>query len=293
MKNKTSLIFGANGQDGFYLNKLLQHCGHNIINVSRNGGGITGDVKDYQFVETLIKKNQPEFIFHFAANSTTRHSALFENHETISTGAINILESVKLHCSSAKVFLSGSAMQFKNEELPIDEQTPFEAKSAYAVARIQSVYAARYYSSAFGIKTYVGYFFNHDSPLRSEQHVNQKIVKTALRISQGSKEKLTLGNIEVQKEFNYAGDIIEAVWSLVNQNKITEAVIGCGKAYKIKDWLTYCFEKKKLNWKEHVILDDNFIPEYKILISNPKLIMSCGWQPKVNFNQLANMMINA
>src|SRR5277367_2342099 len=108
-------------------------------------------------------------------------------------------------------------MQFKNEGLPIDELTPFEASSPYSVSRIQSVYAARYYRSVFGLEVYTGYFFNHDSPLRAENHVNQKIAAAVKRIGAGSNEKLYLGNINVRKEFNYAGELVEAVWILVNQ----------------------------------------------------------------------------
>lgn len=292
MENKTAIIFGANGQDGFYLNELLKLYSTEVIKVSRTGDCINGSVGDYNFVGNLIKKYQPHFIFHFAANSTTRHNALFDNHEAISTGTLNILECVKLHCPGAKVFISGSAMQFKNDGRPIDEQTPFEASSPYSIARIQSVYAARYYRKVFGLKIYAGYFFNHDSPLRTEKHVNQKIAKAAKRIAQGSSEKLILGNIEVKKEFNFAGDIVAAVWQLVNQNEIFEAVVGNGEAYSIEEWLAYCFSQQNIDWQRYVVLEKDFVPEYEILVSNPKLIKTLGWQPKINFYQLANMMIN-
>ena len=292
MKNKVALIFGSGGQDGFYLNSLLLEQGVVTINISRKNSDVNGNVGDPKFVEACIKQYQPDFIIHFAANSTAHHSALFENHETICTGTLNILESARLYAPSSKIFLSGSALQFRNEGLPINETTAFEAGSPYAVARIQSVYAARYYRNAFGLQVYVGYFFNHDSPLRSEQHVNQKIVKTAKRILHGSKEKLVLGNIEVQKEFNYAGDAVAAVWMLMNQQHIFEAVIGSGKAYPIRDWLAYCFENMGLNWQDVVVFEADFIPQYRILVSDPQLIMKLGWQPRVDFYQLANMMIN-
>lgn len=286
------VIFGANGQDGFYLNQLLADYEFDTINISRKTGFLTGDISDYALVESVIKKFQPGFVFHFAANSTTRHNALFENHAAISTGTINLLECVRLHCPVTKIFLSGSAMQFKNDGLPIDESTPFEAGSPYAAARIHSVYAGRYYRSKFGLKVYTGYFFNHDSPLRTENHVNQKIVKAVNRIALGSKEKLELGNIDVKKEFNFAGDIVRSIWQLVNQEKVFEAVIGSGEAHSILEWLEYCFVQKNLEWENSVILQSEFIPEYKILVSNPQLIKSLGWQPRVGFYQLANMMIN-
>lgn len=287
-----ALIFGVNGQDGYYLNQLLIKKNIQVIGVSNTGDNwIKGDIGDLSLVEELIKTNQPDYIFHFAALSTTRHEALFTNHKAISTGTLNILESAKIFSPKSKVFLSGSAMQFKNQGLPIDEETAFEASSPYALARIHSTYAGRYYRKAFGLSVYCGYFFNHDSPLRTIQHINKKITDSVNRIKNGSGEKLEIGNLDVQKEFNFAGDIVEAIWILVNQNKIFEAVIGSGKTYSIKDWTAYCFQKINKDWRDFVKVKEDYVPEYKILVSNPKLIFSIGWRPKVDFYKLADMMI--
>ncbi len=286
-----AIIFGINGQDGYYLSQFLTLKSVEVVGISRSNGEFKGGVADFNLVESMIKHHQPDYIFHFAANSTTKHDTLFVNHQTISTGTLNILESVKLHSPACKVFLSGSAMQFKNEGRPIDESTPFEASSPYSVSRIQSVYAGRYYRSAFGLKVYMGYFFNHDSPLRAENHVNQKIAAAVKRISVGSNEKLYIGNINVRKEFNFAGDMVEAIWILVNQDKVFEAVIGSGVAYSIKEWMEYCFNKINRNWEDFVVEDKNFIAEYSILVSNPALIKSLGWQPKVDFFELADLMM--
>jgi GDPmannose 4,6-dehydratase len=288
-----AVIFGINGQDGFYLYKLLNQQTIKVIGVSRtpNDNVKQGDIKDFSFVELLIKTEQPDYIFNLAANSTTQHSALFENHETISTGTLNILESVYKHSKHSKVFLSGSAVQFENNGLPIDENTPFAPLSPYAVSRIQSVYAGRYYRN-LGLQVYIGYFFNHDSPLRTERHVNQKIAMAANRVANGSKEKIEIGNINVQKEYNFAGDMMQAIWLLVNQNRIFEAVIGSGKAFTIRDWINACFNIIHKDWNEYVIEKNNFIPEYNILISNPTIIKSIGYSPKVDLNGLAKMMIN-
>lgn len=286
-----ALVFGISGQDGYYLSALLRKRNIEVIGVSRSYGDLKGDVGNYSFVESIIKQHLPNYIFHFAANSSTRHDTLFDNHNAISTGTLNILECVRLYCPAAKVFLSGSAMQFKNKGVPINEQTPFEASSPYSLARIQSVYAGRYYRSAFGMAVYFGYFFNHDSPLRTEMHVNQKIVSAVKRIAKGSTEKLELGNVDVKKEFNFAGDIVEAVWTLVNQDTIFEAVIGCGEAHSIQEWIEYCFKKINKNWEDYVIINHEFVPDYKILVSNPKLIRSIGWQQKVDFHKLADLMM--
>lgn len=285
-----AIIFGASGQDGFYLRQLLQRENVEAVCASRSGDGVIGDVADWDFVEQLIKAHTPDLVFHLAANSTTRHEALFDNHAAISTGTINILEGVYRHSRHSKVFLSGSAMQFENNGTPIDENTPFAPLSPYAVSRIQSVYAGRYFRS-LGVKVYIGYFFNHDSPRRSLAHINQRIATAAKNISKGRYEQIEIGDVTVKKEFNFAGDIIKAVWKLVNQDEILEAVIGSGEAYTIEEWLELCFTSVNKNWRDHVVVRKDFEPEYKILVSNPALIKSLGWQPKVNIKELARMMM--
>jgi GDPmannose 4,6-dehydratase len=285
-----AVIFGANGQDGFYLSGLLTGKNIEVIAVSRSGDGLIGDVSDRRSVEDLIKAHRPNFVFHLAANSSTRHEALFDNHHAISTGTINILEAVYQYSRSSKVFLSGSAVQFENDGTPIDEATPFAALSPYAVSRIHSVYAGRYYRR-LGLKIYVGYFFNHDSPRRTAQHINQKIAGFVKKVALGESGKLEIGNLSVRKEFNFAGDVVEAVWRLVDQENVFEAVIGSGRAYSIEDWLDLCFARIDKDWRQYVTIKEGFVSEYQVLVSNPALIKSLGWQPEVDIEQLARMMM--
>ena len=122
-----AIIFGANGQDGYYLRNLLNEKGIDVIGISRTGNFLQLDITNYQEISTFINLERPEYIFHLAANSTTNHNALFENHQTIATGTLNILEAVKNFCPHTKVFISGSGLQFKNEGIPIKETDPFEA----------------------------------------------------------------------------------------------------------------------------------------------------------------------
>jgi GDPmannose 4,6-dehydratase len=275
------------------LSALLNNNGVDVVGAGRSSGTIRGDVGDPAFVNEVVRRHRPDYVFHLAANSTTAHTALFENHHAITTGTLNVLESVRNHCPGSKVFLSGSAMQFRNEGAPIDEHTTFEASSPYAVARIHSAYAARYYRAAFGLRVYFGYFFNHDSPLRSERHVNQKIVRVVQRIAAGSREKLAIGNMEVQKEFNFAGDVMAAVWTFVNQDQEFEAVIGCGRAHSIREWIEYCFGRVGESWENHIVVDAEFRPEYDVLVSNPSLLRSLGWKPILDFAGLADLMLGA
>jgi GDPmannose 4,6-dehydratase len=285
-----AIIFGANGQDGFYLTKLLKQEAVKVIGVSRSGDFLRTDITNFEAVAELIKTEQPNFIFHLAANSTTRHEALFENHQTIATGTLNILEAVKLYSPNTKVFISGSGLQFVNTGKPIKETDAFAANDAYAISRIQSVFAARYFRS-IGVKTYVGYFFNHDSPLRSERHVTKKISEAAKRIGKGSNEKLEIGDLSVIKEWSFAGDIVKGIWMLVNQDNIFEANISSGIGYSIQEWVAACFGLVGKNYKDYVIENNNFVSAYKILISDNALIKSLGYSNEVSFSNLAKMMV--
>jgi len=287
-----AIIFGANGQDAFFLNALLEERGIEVLRVSRNNAPIIGNVSDYKFINELIKKHSPEYIFHLAASSSTNHAFLFENNESISNGTINILEAVKSLSPNSKVFLSGSAMQFKNNGNPIDENTIFDASSHYSVARIHSVYAGRYYRDYFGLKVYVGYFFNHDSEFRSDKHINKKIINELKLIKEGKKSKLVIGDPDVKKEFNFAGDIVNAIWILVNQDLVYEAVIGSGLSYSINEWIKIVCELLNINYENlNIETDNQFISDYKILVSNPQRIKSIGWEPKVDILALAQRMI--
>jgi GDPmannose 4,6-dehydratase len=287
-----ALIFGINGQDGFYLSQLLNDNSIEVIGASRSDGNwIQGNIADYTFVSSLIKKYTPEYIFHLAANSTTKHEALFENHETIATGTLNILESVKRFSPNSKVFISGSGLQFKNEGKPIKETDVFEAKDPYSVARIQSVYTARYYRS-LEIKTYVGYLFHHESPHRKEHHISKLTSNFIKNISSNPNNKLILGDISVEKEWAYAEDIVEGMFTLINQDEIYEVCIGTGITYSIEDWLKECFALKKLDYKNYIdVAKKSFTPEYNLLVSNTETINKLGWRPKTNFSQLAKIMM--
>jgi GDPmannose 4,6-dehydratase len=287
-----AIIFGANGQDGFYLSELCKSKGIEPIGVSRSANFVLADVSKYDDVEGLVKLHQPSHIFHIAANSTTRHDALFENHETISTGTLNVLEAVKKHSPSSRVFITGSGVQFKNYGNPLSEHDEFEANSAYSVSRIQSVYAARYFRS-LGLRTYVGYLFHHESPFRKPAHVSKMIALAVQRIAAGSTEHLELGDISVQKEWTFAGDVAKGIFALTNQDAAFEATIGSGITYSIENWLEQCFSLAGLNWRDHVRLREGFTAEYKRLVSDPTTINKLGWFPSVSFPELARMMLDA
>lgn len=285
-----AIIFGSNGQDGYYLKRLLEAEKVELLGVSRSGpADVVGSVADYDLVSRLIKKEKPAYIFHLAANSSTKHEVLWDSHEAIGTGTLNILESAYQFSKDSKIFLSGSGLQFENKNLPIDEGAPLVSTSPYVVARNYSLYAGRYYRS-LGLKVFFGFLFNHDSPKRGERHMAQKIASYCRNID-AQNEKLLIGNIDIKKEWTYADDIVSAIWTLVNQQHEFEVVIGSGSHYSIKQWLEACFTTVGKDWQQYVEVNPAFMPEYDTLVSNPKKIKSLGWQPLVDFYQLAEMMM--
>jgi len=286
----TALIFGANGQDGPYLVEALRERGIEAVGVSRSGPWRRGDVAVRADVEAAVREVRPAYIFQLAASSTTRHEALFENHDAIATGALNVLESARLHAPEARVFLAGSGLQFENAGAPIDETAPFEASSPYALARIHSVYAARYFRSR-GLRTYVGYLFHHDSPRRGPRHVAQLVAQAARRIGGGSDEVLELADTSVVKEWTFAGDVARAMVTLCAQDDINEAVIGSGDGHSIAEWVERCFALVGRTWRDHVRVAPGGRAEYPRLISRPARVKSLGWRPEVSFEELARMMV--
>jgi GDPmannose 4,6-dehydratase len=286
-----ALIFGANGQDGHFLSAACKKRSIEVVGISRNGPWLHGDVASPLLVRELLKTHRPDIVFHLAATSTTAHDAIYQNHAAIGTGTINILESVRQWSAETKVFIAGSGLQFVNIGKPVSERDPLDHSSAYVASRNYAVYLARYFR-ALGIRTYVGYLFHHESPLRSEQHISQKIAQAVRRIAKGSKEIIELGDLSVSKEWTYAENVAEAMMTLIGQDDVSEATIGSGRAYSIKDWLSECFKLIDKDWRLYVKETRGFRAEYQRLISNPQTINSLGWRAVTSISELAEIMVS-
>jgi GDPmannose 4,6-dehydratase len=286
-----ALLFGANGQDGYYLTEFCRKRQIEVVGVSRSGQWMHGDVASAGFVEELIRSHRPDMIFHLASSSTTRHDVMYENHATIGMGTMNILESVKRWSPGSKVFITGSGLQFVNTGGPISEKDPFDHSSAYVAARNYSVYLARYFR-AMGIQVYCGYLFHHESPMRGKQHVSQMIVQAARRIAEGNEETLELGDISVKKEWTFAGDVLEGIFTLIGQNHVFEATIGSGQAFAIERWIDECFKIIRRDWQHYIKKKNDYKAEYQVLYSNPATMNSLGWSATTTISELARMMMN-
>ncbi len=251
-----------------------------------------GDVSDADFVADLVRSERPDYVFHLAANSTTDHAALLENHETIATGALAVLEAAYRHAPDARVFIAGSGLQFSNTGSPIRETDEFEASSAYAVARVQAVYAARYYRT-LGVKAYVGYLFHHDSPLRRGRHVSQQVAEGLRRIREGHTDVLAVADPTVRREWVFAEDVARGMLALVEQESTFEATLGSGEARPIGDWIQACAHELSLGAGEFsVVTEPGFVPPFATLVSDPSTMRGLGWAPRVSFEELAAMMVH-
>jgi GDPmannose 4,6-dehydratase len=294
MTRGTAIVFGASGQDGHYLCRLLRERGVRPIGVARSAGPwIRGSVCDYAFVDDLVRETMPTHIFHLAANSTTEHAALFENHETIATGALALLEAASRNVPHAKVFIAGSGLQFINTGQPIRETDDFEASSPYALARIHAVFAARYYR-ALGIKAYVGYLFHHDSPLRRGRHVSKQVVEGLKRIRRGEADALAVADPTVRREWVFAEDVARGILALVEQESTFEATVGSGEARSIDDWIRACAKELMLDERDlSIVSEPDFVPPFRILVSDPSTMRALDWKPRVSFEELAAKMTRA
>jgi len=284
MKKRYALVFGGLGQDGHYLEKILAREGLTPILLGRKNG----DVGNQLQVDTIVSTTQPEYIFHFAADSNTAHDSIFDNQDAIVNGTTNILEAVKDHCPKCRVFLAGSILQFDDNK-PIDHMSSFFAfDSAYAAQRHAMTAIGRYYRK-LDIPVYIGYFGHHDSPRRTEQYLAMRIAQAAKRIAAGSKENIILRDPMDRKEWNFAGDFMEAVWILVNST-VYEAVIGTGRTMTISGFAELCLKEAGY------VGPQRWTPDWttatpRVAVTNPKIMAHLGWKPQVNEQELARMLV--
>jgi GDPmannose 4,6-dehydratase len=234
MPVKKAIIFGSGGQDGPYLTAILRR--ENVIPIALTHWQC--DVSHAPRVEHLIKENQPDYIFHFAARSSTSHDTLRENQHAIVDGTLNILESVKKHSPSTRVFLAGSILQLSMRANTVHLEQKND--TIYAAQRNASVAYARYYRR-LGLDVYVGYFSYHDSPLRGPHHLAKRLAIEAEQVASGKQEFMLLRDPLDEKEWNFAGDMMEAVWAQVNSTEY-EAVLGSGVSHTIHQYAKECFK---------------------------------------------------
>ncbi len=289
-----AIIFGGGGQDGYYLRKQLLTLGYIVYSFTHNDCefGTILDVSDFNNVCNVIKDIQPHYIFHLAARSSTLHEHIFENQKAIVDGALSILEAVDRYSPDTKIFLASSGLIFKNIGQPIQENNEYVANSAYAMARLEALQIARYYRNK-GRKVFVGFLFNHESPLRPPNSVARKIAIRVAEIHLGLQNTLQIGNADVIKEWMWAGDATSAMLQFVGQNNIYEACIGDGVGRSIREFAHACCDSVEISMLDCLVELPEYQVEYPYLVSDSTKIRSLGWAPKMDIQNLAKLMVES
>lgn len=311
---KTALICGISGQDGAYLAQLLLKKGYQVCGTSRDAQmssfqnlkllGIYEQIKresmalnDFRSVLQVLLKVQPDEVYNLAGQSSVGLSfeQPVETLESIATGTLNLLEAIRFTKANIKFYNAGSSECFGDiGSKAADENTPFHPRSPYAVAKATAFWEVANYREAYGIFACSGILFNHDSPLRPERFVTQKIVTTACQIAQGSKEKLRLGKTSISRDWGWAPEYVEAMYLMLQQAEADDYVIATGESRTLAEFVAQAFAYLGLNWQDHIITDDTLFRPTDLSISkgNPiKAKNKLGWQAKYKMDDVVRMMI--
>jgi GDPmannose 4,6-dehydratase len=310
---KTALITGVGGQDGAYLAQLLVGKGYTVFGTSRDAGvsrfdsleklGIAKQVKllsmaphDFKSTLTVISKVQPDEIYHLAGQSSVGLSfeQPSETIESITIGTLNILEALRFLKLPAKFYHASSSECFGDTNgLPANENTAFNPVSPYAVAKSSAHWLVRNYREAHNMFAANGILFNHESELRPERFVTQKVVRAAARIAKGSTEKLTLGDLSISRDWGWAPEYVEAMWLMLQADQADDFVIATGEANSLKDFVNQAFACFGLDWTEHVLHDEQLMRPNEIALSqgNPdKAHQILGWQASKHMRDVVKIL---
>jgi GDPmannose 4,6-dehydratase len=313
---KTAIICGISGQDGAYLAKLLLSKGYIVVGTSRDSTitpmnnlhrlGIFDSVKvlsmasgDFGSVQNVIRNVNPDEIYYLAGQSSVGLSfdQPIEVMQSVAMSALNILEAIKFLGKSIKFYNAGTGECYGNcLDEPASELTPFNPQSPYAIAKVTAYHLVENYRLAYGLFACTGILFNHESPLRPERFVSQKVVSAAFRISQGSKERLKFGNLNISRDWGYAPDYVEAMWLMLQASIPQDFVIATGVSISLQDFVSRIFSFFNLDWQNHVDLDHGLLRPLDIMCSkaNPnKANNFLNWRAATNVDDLIAHMCKA
>jgi GDPmannose 4,6-dehydratase len=313
---KKAFITGITGQDGSYLCEHLLNLGYEIHGLVRRNSVAEnqisridkfsdeiifyyGDLLDKSSIDKILKKIKPDEIYNLAAQSHVRISFEIPQFTVMTNGlgVLNLLESVKLHCPSAKVYQASSSEMFGNsvdEDRKQRENTPMHPVSPYGCAKLFSYSLIRNYRNAFNLFASNGILFNHESPRRATNFVTSKIIKTAVQIKQKKMKILELGNIDSQRDWGHAKDYVRAMHLILNHDKADDFVISTGITFSIRDLCKLVFSKLEMNYEDHVKINPKYFrpQELDYLCGDPtKARKTLGWKPKYTFESMVDEML--
>jgi GDPmannose 4,6-dehydratase len=317
---KKAFITGITGQDGSYLAELLLGKGYEVHGLIRRSSTFNTDRIDHLYRDVheqdaklflhygdlsvsgqlmdLLHSLGPDEIYHLGAQSHVRVSFDMPEYtgDVTGLGTLRILEAIRKTGIKTKFYQASSSEMFGAAAPPQNENTLFQPRSPYAAAKVYAYYIVRNYRDAYGIFATNGILFNHESPRRGETFVTRKITRAATQIKLGLKDKLYLGNLESKRDWGYAGDFVEAMWLMLQQDKPDDFVIATGETHSVREFAEKVFSKLDLDYHKYVSIDPRYFrpTEVDVLLgeaSRAKKILN--WQPKVTFDKLIDMMIAA
>ena len=314
--SKSALVTGIMGQDGAYLAQLLLDKGYKVygfvarrstpsdwrlkyLGIENDVELIEGDLTDLASLVRAMNVAKPDEVFNLGAQSfvgTSWQQPLLTAQST-GVGVTNVLEAIRLTGCGAKFYQASTSEMFGKIQEPMQsETTPFYPRSPYGVAKLYGHWMTVNYRESFDMFACSGILFNHESPLRGIEFVTRKVTDAVARIKLGMQSELRLGNIDAKRDWGFAGDYVEAMWLMLQQEKPDDYVVATGQTTTVRDMCNIAFKHVGLEYNEYVKIDPKFYrpAEVEVLLGNPaKAKKALGWEPKTSLEQLIHMMVDA
>ena len=317
---KKAFITGITGQDGSYLAELLLNKGYTVHGLIRRASTFNTDRIDHLYRDfhdpqariylhygdlsvsgqlmDLLHDIKPDEVYHLGAQSHVRVSFDMPEYtgDITGLGTLRLLEAIRKTGIKTRFYQASSSEMFGAAPPPQHELTPFQPQSPYAAAKVYAYYIVRNYRDAYHLFACNGILFNHESPRRGETFVTRKVTRAAARIKLGLQGKLFLGNLEAKRDWGFAGDYVEAMWLMLQQEKPDDFVIATGETHSVREFVEKVFQRLGLDYQKHVVIDPKYFrpTEVDVLLGDStKAKQQLGWNPKVGFDQLIDMMIAA
>ncbi len=313
---KRALITGITGQDGAYLSKLLVDKGYQVfgllarratsttwrldyVGTSESVTLLDGDLSDLSSLIRVVEESKPDEIYNLGAQSfvATSWNQPLLTAEVTGVGAVKLLEAVRIIDPSIRFYQASTSEMFGKIQEPIQsERTPFYPRSPYGVSKLFAHWSTVNYRESFDLFACSGILFNHESPLRGLEFVTRKITDGVAQIKVGKQDKLALGNLDAQRDWGFAGDYVEAMWMMLQQEKPRDFVVASGRSTSVREFCQMAFAAADLDYQDYVVTDPRFLrpAEVEMLQGDATLArQTMGWEPKTTLEELVQMMVQA
>lgn len=311
---KRALITGVTGQDGSYLAELLLAKDYDVIGMVRRTSTVNyeriahiqdritfapGDLLDEASLIEVLREHRPDEVYNLAAQSfvQTSFSQPVLTGETTALGVTRLLDAIRIVDPDVRFYQASSSEMFgKVVEVPQRETTPLYPRSPYGVAKVYGHWITINYRESYGLHASSGMLFNHESPRRGLEFVTRKISHGVAQIKLGRQSELHLGNLEAQRDWGFAGDYVEAMWAMLQQDEPDDYVVATGETHSVREFCEIAFSHAGLDYQDHVVIDERFMrpAEVDLLVGDPgKAKRQLDWEPRVSFRELVEMMVDA